>query len=249
VGVERSAADNGAVTQPAEHAEEPDLAALGALLADRTRAAFCLALLDGRAWTPTELARLAGVAASTATSHLNRLVTGGLLTEERRGRHRYVRLADPGIAEMIEALAARAPRRSVPVRSLTAARRQRAMSFARVCYDHLGGRLAVALTDALTEQGCLTWEHGPALTPAGTARLAALGIPADPLPHIRTCVDWTEQRLHLAGALAAALYSHALTESWLVPADGSRVVRLTDRGREGFRRHLGLEPAAEAEGR
>ncbi|MFJ4567978.1 ArsR/SmtB family transcription factor [Streptomyces caelestis] len=146
------------------HAEEPDRASLGALLADRTRAAICLALLDGRARTASEVARLAGVAPSTATSHLDRLVAGGLPAQERRGRHRCVCLADPGIAEMIEAPAARAPRRLVPVRSLAAARRHRAVGFARVCYDHLGGSLAVAMTETMTARGLLSWESGPALT-------------------------------------------------------------------------------------
>jgi DNA-binding transcriptional ArsR family regulator len=240
--VEVSAGDNRLVTSPDVHAEEPDLASLGALLADSTRAAICLALLDGRAWTASEVARLAGVAPSTATSHLNRLVAGGLLAEERRGRHRYVRLADAGIAEMIEALAARAPRRLVPVRSLTAARRHRAVGFARVCYDHLGGSLAVAMTDAMTARGLLSWESGPALTASGTAWLARLGIPGEAAgrPHVRTCLDWTEQRPHLAGAVAAALFRRAMEASWLVPGDGSRVVRLTEQGRDAFRRQLGL---------
>ena len=226
------------------HAPEPDLASLAALLADRTRASFCLALLDGRAWTATELGRLAGVAPSTATSHLNRLVAGGLLTEERAGRHRYLRLADPGIAEMIEALAARAPQRPVPVRSLAAARRHRTVAFARVCYDHLGGSLSVALTDAMTERGYLVWEFGPSLTPSGTAWLADLGIAGPTTPHLRTCLDWTERRLHLAGAVAAGVFRHALEQSWLVPAEGSRVVRLTDHGRDAFHRHLGLPDEA-----
>lgn len=237
-------ADNGRVTSPDSsgvHAEEPDIASLGALLADRTRAAFCLALLDGRAWTPTRLARLAGVAPSTATGHLNRLVAGGLLTEERVGRHRHVRLADSDAAEMIEALAARAPRRLVPVRSLTAARRYRALGFARVCYDHLGGTLAVAITDAMTGRALLGWESGPALTPAGSAWLRDLGIAQDTTPHVRTCLDWTEGRLHLAGAVAAAVFRHALRESWLVPAEGSRVVRLTNTGRDALRHHLSLD--------
>jgi DNA-binding transcriptional ArsR family regulator len=105
------------------HAEGPDLAALAGLLADGTRASFCLALLDGRAWTAAELARHAGVAASTATGHLNLLVAGGLLAEERQGRHRYVRLADAGTAELVENLASMAPRRSPPPRSLSAASR------------------------------------------------------------------------------------------------------------------------------
>jgi DNA-binding transcriptional ArsR family regulator len=239
-----SSADNGRVTSPDVHAEEPDLASLGALLADRTRASFLLALLDGRAWTATELARLAGVAPSTATSHLNRLVAGGLLAEERRGRHRHVRLADPGIAEMSEALAARAPRRLVPVRSLTAARRHRAVAFARVCYDHLGGSLSVAITDAMTERGLLSWEFGPTLTPSGAAWLADLGIARQAVPHVRTCLDWTERRPHLAGAVAAGLFHHAREESWLVHAEDSRVVRLTDRGRDALRRNFDLTDEA-----
>jgi DNA-binding transcriptional ArsR family regulator len=249
--VEVSSTDNGGVTSPDTHprepaakAREPDLAALAALLADRTRAAFCLALLDGRAWTATELGRLAGVAPSTATSHLNRLVAGGLLTEERAGRHRHVRLADPGIAEMIEALAARAPHTHVPVRSLAAARRHRAVAFARVCYDHLGGALSVALTDAMTERGFLDWEFGPSLTPSGIAWLADLGVSGGTTPHVRTCLDWTERHLHLAGAVAAGMFRHALDRSWLVPAEGSRVVRLTEEGREAFRVRLGVPDEA-----
>jgi DNA-binding transcriptional ArsR family regulator len=236
-----STGENGPVTSLEAHAEEPDLASLGALLADRTRAGICLALLDGRAWTASEVARSAGVAPSTATSHLNRLVDGGLLTQERRGRHRYVRLADPGIAEMIEALAARAPRRLVPVRSLVAARRHQAVGFARVCYDHLGGSLAVAMTDAMTARGLVCWESGPALTASGAAWPASIGVgEAADRRHVRTCLDWTEQRPHLAGAVAAALFRHALEASWLVLADGSRVVRLTGPGRDALREHLDL---------
>jgi DNA-binding transcriptional ArsR family regulator len=238
------------VTSPDSYTEEPDLASLAALLADRTRAAFCIALLDGRAWTATELARLADVAPSTATSHLNRLVAGGLLAEERKGRHRYVRLADPDIAEMIEALAARAPQRTVPIRSLTAARQYRTLAFARICYDHLAGSLAVAITDAMTSQSLLSWDHGPALTPAGADWLRNLGITDDPSsssprPHVRTCLDWTERRPHLAGAVGAALFHHALAQSWLaVRIDSARVVRLTDGGRAALRTHLRLPDTA-----
>ncbi|MBR8639742.1 hypothetical protein KEF29_11625 [Streptomyces tuirus] len=133
-------------------------------------------------------------APSMATSHPNRLVAGGLLAQERRGRHRHVRLAEPGIAERIEAPAARAPSRLVPVRSLTAARRHRAVGFARVCYDHLGGSLAVAMTDAMTARGLLSRESGPALTASGAAWLSGLGITygaagAAGRPHVRTCLD------------------------------------------------------------
>src|SRR5436305_11836723 len=130
------------------HAEATDLAALAGLLADDTRARFCLALLDGRAWTATELARHAGVAASTASGHLNLLVAGGLMAEERQGRHRYVRLANVGAAEIIESLACLAPPsasgRTAP-RSLSAASRRQAMTRARTCYDHLSGALGVSI--------------------------------------------------------------------------------------------------------
>src|SRR6266508_3730069 len=125
------------------------LAGFAGLLADDTRAAFCLALLDGRAWTAGELARHASVARSTATEHLNRLIAGGLLTEERQGRHRYVRLAGPEVATLIEDLSAFLTPAPTPPRTLRAASASAAMARARTCYDHFAGRLGVALTDAM----------------------------------------------------------------------------------------------------
>ncbi|MEV1004585.1 helix-turn-helix transcriptional regulator [Nonomuraea sp. NPDC050202] len=227
----------------------PDVAALAGLLAERSRAAFCLALLDGHAWTVTELARYAGVAVSTATGHLNLLVEGGLLTEERRGRHRYLRLAGSDTAELIENLAARAPRCPSPVRSLTDANRRRALAHARVCYDHLAGSLAVAITDGMTASGLLTWQDDPRLTDRGIAWLVTADIakgtpPPGWHPHIRTCLDWTEQRLHLAGALGAALYRHMVTAGWLSETGPSRIITLTTAGRAALRQHLGLPDAA-----
>ncbi|WP_267245869.1 winged helix-turn-helix domain-containing protein [Streptomyces sp. PR69] len=125
--------------------EPSRLAALAALLADGTRAAFCLALLDGRAWTAGELARHAGVASSTASEHLGKLVTGGLLAEERQGRHRCVRLADDRTAYPVEALAAHTgPVPAGPPRSLVAASARDAMARGRTCYDHLAGRAALS---------------------------------------------------------------------------------------------------------
>lgn len=190
----------------------PDLASVARLLADGTRADLCLALLDGRAWTAGELARHAGVAASTATEHLNMLVRGNLLAEERQGRHRYVRLADPSVAELIENLAARAPNAASPPLSLSAASRQNALAHARTCYDHLAGTVGVAIADAMTEQRLLDWEHGLGLTSDGKSWLAELGI-AVPTgirrPSVRSCLDWTERRPHLAGAVGAALCRHA----------------------------------------
>ncbi|MBO0513641.1 ArsR/SmtB family transcription factor, partial [Streptomyces beijiangensis] len=127
-----------------------ELASFAALLADETRAGFCLALLDGRAWTAGELARSAGVAASTASEHLGKLIAGGLLAEERQGRHRYVRLADARVAHLVEELAAYAgegPGGAAP-RGLRAVNAQAALARGRTCYDHLAGRLGIAITEA-----------------------------------------------------------------------------------------------------
>lgn len=229
------------------HAEQPDLASLGALLAHRTRAAICLALLDGRAWTALEVARLAGVAPSTATSHLNwwpvacRLRSAGADTAVCVWR-------TPGIAEMIEALAARAPRRLVPVRSLSAARRHRAVGFAASATTVSTAYSPVAMTDAMTARGLLSWESGPALTASGAAWLADLGIATRRWGRraVRMCVRvWTgRSSARIWRARWPRPCSTALEASWLVPGDGSRVVRLTDHGRDAFRRYLGLADEA-----
>jgi len=225
------------------HAEGPDLAALAGLLADGTRASFCLALLDGRAWTAVELARHAGVAASTATGHLNLLVAGGVLAQERQGRHRYVRLAGPDMADLIESLASMAPRRATAPHSLPAVNRSHALARARTCYDHLAGTLGVAITTAMTDRGLLDWEQGLTLTGKGTAWLDELGITVPPSkrrPPVRSCLDWTERRPHLAGTVGAAVCRHALDSKWITQIGTSRAVALTDTGRCALRDHLGL---------
>ncbi|WP_349260206.1 winged helix-turn-helix domain-containing protein [Actinocrinis sp.] len=221
----------------------PDLASVARLIGDETRAAFCLALLDGRAWTATELARHAGVAASTATEHLNALVAGSLFTEERQGRHRYVRLANQQVAELVENLAALAPERVAPVSSLSAANRRQALAHARTCYDHLAGVVGVAIADAMTERGLLNWAHGLALTEAGGKWLADLGIEVRASarrPAVRSCLDWTERRPHLAGAVGAAVCRHAFDRGWITRVGSTRAVTVTDTGREALSSGLGL---------
>ncbi|MDJ1131861.1 ArsR/SmtB family transcription factor [Streptomyces iconiensis] len=222
----------------------PGLAAVAGLLADGTRAAFCLALLDGRAWTATELARHAGVAPSTATEHLNALVRGGLFSEVRQGRHRYVRLADSRIASLVENLASLAPERpAAPAPSLSASGRKRALAYARTCYDHLAGTVGVAVTDAMTGRRLLDWEQGLRLTRAGTDWLDGLGVTVASgtrRPSVRSCLDWTERRPHLAGAVGAALCSHALEAVWLVPVGTTRALTLTPLGQEALAENLGL---------
>jgi DNA-binding transcriptional ArsR family regulator len=215
--------------------EGQELASWARMLADATRATVCLALLDGRAWTATELARLAKVSRPTISEHLNLLVDGGLLTEVRQGRHRYVKIAGPETAELIEGLAALAPRRVEVANSLSAVSKRDAHARARTCYDHLAGKLGVALADAMTERGLLDWSDGITLTPEGFAWLDDLGIVLEGRrgrPAVRSCLDVTERRPHIAGAVGAALCSHALREGWVTHIPGGRALKVTGSVRE-----------------
>ncbi|MFB7582922.1 ArsR/SmtB family transcription factor [Streptomyces hydrogenans] len=225
-----------------------ELAAFAALFAEESRAAMLLALLDGRAWTAGELARHARVAPSTATEHLGKLVAGGVLTEERQGRHRYVRLAGPGIAHLVEELAARAgPGADEAPRSLAAVNAGRAMARGRTCYDHLAGRLGITVTDALTARGLLRQDTGFALTDRGLAWFSDLGIPLvrkGRRPLARGCLDWTERRPHLAGTAGAALCAHALDSGWCVRIGSGRAVKVTPAGELALWRELGIEAGA-----
>ncbi|SOB83096.1 ArsR/SmtB family transcription factor [Streptomyces sp. 1331.2] len=260
-------------TPAARHGGSP-LAALAALLADPTRAAFCDALLDGRAWTAGELARHARVAPSTASEHLSRLIAGGLLAEERQGRHRYVRLATPAVATLLEDLTAFAESGNSgnggpsgnssgssgtrPPRSLGEAGRLSAEARARTCYDHLAGRLGVAVADALLARGLVTDDTGLtdtaltdtalAVTERGHAWLAAQAIELPPRaghrggrPLVRICLDWTERRNHLGGALGAALCRAALDRAWVERIGSGRALRVTADGGRALHELLGVD--------
>ncbi|MFE1264185.1 ArsR/SmtB family transcription factor [Streptomyces albogriseolus] len=224
------------------------LARLAALVADETRAACLLALLDGRAWTAGELARHCGVAASTLSEHLGKLVGGGLLTEERQGRHRYVRLADARVAQLVEDLTAQlAPDAAEPPRGLRQSGADSAMARGRTCYDHLAGRLGIAVTDALTARGLLRQDTGFALTDAGLDWFGALGVDLDGRgrrPLARACLDWTERRPHLAGAAGAALCRHLLERGWCVRIGSGRAVKVTNTGEQALTDLLGIDTAA-----
>lgn len=234
----------GAARPRSAEAGAPGLAALASLIADETRAAFLLALLDGRAWTAGELARHAGVAASTASEHLGKLVAGGLLAEERQGRHRYLRLTDDRVARLVEDLAAQVePSAAGPPRSLREAGVRSATARGRTCYDHLAGRLGIALTDALTERRLLSQDAGFALTDAGLAWFASAGIElrrAGRRPLARGCLDWTERRPHLAGVAGAALCRHALDAGWCERIGTGRAVRVTETGSRVLADLLGI---------
>ncbi|WAL63647.1 helix-turn-helix domain-containing protein [Amycolatopsis cynarae] len=192
------------------------LAEVAAVLADQSRATMCLALLDGRAWTVGELAKAAGISPSTASEHVTRLRDAGFVTGARQGRHSYVRITDPQVAELIEQLAQHAERR--PVQGLRESVRARRLSFARTCYDHLAGALGVAVRDGMLRTGLVDLASGLTLTARGREVLAELGVPV-PAPRdrplLRECLDWTERREHFGGALGAALLGHAVAEGWL----------------------------------
>jgi DNA-binding transcriptional ArsR family regulator len=240
------------------------------LLGERARARMLLALGDGRALPATVLASEAGVAASTASGHLARLVDAGLLAVTVQGRHRCYRLAGPHVAELIEALARVAP--AAPVRSLREGTRAEALRTARTCYDHLAGRLGVALMQALIRDGAVTGGDGRhrldadgedrlsapgrdldyRLTSAGAARVAELGIDvpavgAEGLP-LRYCVDWTEQAHHLSGPLGRALADRLLELGWVRRAERSRAVHVTDLGRDRLAAEFGIATSVRSMG-
>jgi len=204
------------------------------------------------------------VAASTASEHLGKLSAAGLLSVEAHGRHRYYRIADPRVITAVEALAEIAPRAQVS--SLRQGTRANALRRARLCYDHLAGRLGVALMTALVEGGALDGGDGAyhpdtartdrlsapghdvgyKLTRAGAALLGDFGVDLEGLrarrrPLIRYCLDWTEQRHHLAGALGAGLASRLFELGWVGHAPAaSRAVRLTGEGRAGLAATFGV---------
>ncbi|WP_330272198.1 winged helix-turn-helix domain-containing protein [Lentzea sp. NBC_00516] len=212
------------------------LAQVAGLLADRTRAAFCGALLDGRAWTARELAVHAGVAASTASEHLTRLIEGGLLVEHRQGRHRYVALAGPHVAELLESMAAFAGPDARP-RSLRAASASEAMARGRTCYDHLAGQLGIALRSGLVGLGVVTAEL--AVTEPGMVWLKEFGFEPSQRQVSRACLDWTERVPHLAGAAGAHLCRVFLERGWVRRIGSGRAVVLAPAGEQGWR-ELGI---------
>ncbi|MFL0289779.1 ArsR/SmtB family transcription factor [Mycobacterium sp. SMC-18] len=222
------------------------LAAVASAMADSTRARMLIALMDGRAWTAKELAAHAGVAPSTATEHLNRLVTVGLVSERRQGRHRYVELVDAGVAEVLESLAVLGEQPSTPPRGMREAVINSALARGRTCYDHFAGRLGVTITEALLRRGLL--DESLALTTDGRQWLTdALGSPFEPgrRAATRACLDWTERRRHLAGAAGAHIATAMFTQGWVRRIGSSRAVVVTPAGSAGLERLLGIAAATQ----
>lgn len=246
-----------------DYGGEPDIAASAQLIGDPTRARMLMALLDGRALPMSMLAGEAGVAASTASGHLGKLVDAELLRVRKEGRHRYYALASADVAQALEALARLSPQ--LPIRSLRAGTRANALRAARTCYDHLAGHLGTALMESFVDSGAVVGGDGRhheesarqdhlaaqgkdldyRITEDGWRRLGELGVVIERTPRrlVRYCVDWTEQRHHLAGALGAALLTRFVELGWVRQGRGRnrRVVTVTELGSREFRRRLAVE--------
>ncbi len=213
------------------------IAEVARLIGDPARANMLAALMGGQALTAGELTRHAGVTAQTTSGHLAKLAEARLLAVEKQGRHRYYRLASPEVAQAIHALMAVAsggPRRHHPIGPKDAALR-----FARTCYDHMAGHLALAVADNLVREGHVILSDGAGIvTNGGRQFFKGLGIDVDALharrPLCRTCLDWSERRPHIAGQLGASLLDMVLARGWLARSPESRALRLTRAGESGF---------------
>lgn len=229
---------------------DADIAAVASLMADEARATILLALSDGRSLPAGELGRVARVAPSTASWHLQKLVEGGLLEVESWSKHRYFRVAGPGIVSAIEALAPLAPDK--PIRSLRQSRAARQIRFARVCYDHLAGELGVGFTRALVGQGILLdTEDGYEITEEGISLLREFGVDLSGRKgRIRFAprhVDWSERYHHFAGPLAKAATTRLFELGWISRVPQSRAVRLTKAGKTGLGEYFGLRAEDDGE--
>ena len=224
---------------------DAQVAPVAALVADSTRSTILFALSDGRMLPACELALRAGVKAPTISYHLDKLIAGGLVAADRRGRHRYYRLASPSVVGVLEALATVAP--PAPARTFREGQTAKALRFARTCYDHLAGLLGVQIADSLVRRGCLVPAGGDYdLTADGEHFFASLGVDvaaaaAERRRFARACLDWSERRNHLAGSLGAALLVRLFELQWIERTTSSRAVRLTEPGHRGLRERFDLE--------
>ncbi len=233
-----------------KHESGPNIVGIAALIGDHARAEVLTALMADRALTATELAAVAGVTKQTISAHLGKLVGAGLVAVDRQGRHRYFRLADRDVAQLLESLMGVAFRTGAL--RLRLSPREPALRQARVCYDHLAGELGVAIHERLLARRALApTADGLALTATGRRLLQELGIDTVALALQRrkfchACMDWSERRHHLAGALGAALLARLIALGWVRRAKGSRVIVVAAHGRLALQRWIGVRSTAGA---
>ena len=222
----------------------PNIVGIAALIGDHARAEILTALVGGEALTATELAEVAGVTKQTVSAHLAKLTEAKLIAVESQGRHRYFRLADRDVADLLESLMGVAYR--VGAVRVRASPREPALRKARVCYDHLAGELGVLALDSLKERSLVRASAaGLGLTPKGEKYCREIGIDLDQLarerrPLCRPCLDWSVRRHHLAGSVGAALLDTCLARGWARRQKDSRVVSFTPAGEKAFRERFAL---------
>lgn len=225
------------------------IAHIAGLVGEPARTAMLVALMDGRALTARELADAGHITAQTASRHLALLVEAGLLRLERQGRHRYHRLASADVARVLEGLMQLAVQQPAPEpRRVVVGPRDAALRTARTCYDHIAGRLGVAITEHLLDEGAMAFDGdaGGHVTARAAPVLQRLGIGAaadlgagGKRPHCRPCLDWSERRMHVAGRLGAVICSHCLGQGWLLRRSDTRALEITPGGAVALRNWLG----------
>jgi len=227
-----------------------NLAEVAALVGDPARANMLVALLDGQALTAGELAFFAHVTPPTASAHLAKLVDAQLLSVAAQGRHRYFRLASPLVARMLESISLVSGLKP-PGRYRPPSARDEALCLARTCYDHLAGRLGVAIADALQARDQIALDDdGGVVTEAGAVLLSRIGIDMAALQRrrgrafCRPCIDWSERRPHLAGAVGAAIATRLMEARWIERMRDTRAVRITPRGQINLREFFGVDLSA-----
>lgn len=223
-----------------------NISSVAHLIAEPVRSVMLITLADGSTMSAGALAKAAGVTAQTASSHLSKLLDGGLLSVESKGRHRYYRLAGAHVSHVLESLASVGP--VTPAWRNTPNRSAQALRFARCCYDHLAGQISVAVTQSMLTRGVIVeaGERHYALTTPGCAWLQQLGIDIGDLTvgqteHGRQCLDWTERQYHVAGLLGARLMDAFLAWGWIRKSPTTRSVAVTALGWDGLRKHFGIE--------
>jgi DNA-binding transcriptional ArsR family regulator len=220
---------------------EEQFSQIAALIGDPVRAKILWALLDKRAYTATELAIYADTTAPNISMHLQKLVKADLLTVESQGRHKYYNYSRPEIAYAIEALASLLPKEGVKKPDVAD---EKPIRFCRSCYDHLAGKVGVTLTEGLLKQQYIIKDGSSFLvTDSGTAWFDALGIDVDDLKKqkrhfAKPCLDWSERKHHLAGALGAALLNRMMADGWLRRVTNSRAIIVTGKGEQQIMEHL-----------
>ena len=237
-----------------DHGFSPNFAPIAALMGDPARAAMLMALIGGQALTVSELGAVAGLTKSTASAHLSQLEAAGLLAARKSGRHKYLALAGPEVAGLIEAMmvvvGSLSPAQGSAMRKVRTGPRDPALRHARLCYDHLAGKLGVQMFDHLLGQGHLAQTaQGLDLTSKGQVFLENLGVDvpkarAARAPLCRDCLDWSARKSHMAGPLGRAVLIALERQGWLIRHQGRRDLTVTPKGTQGFARVFPADSSA-----